>query len=62
MNRVLIVAGERQAGERFQQALCQAGFQTAVVSNPMQMVEFCRQHKPDSLITDLDLAEYGLWT
>ena len=62
MNRVLIVAGERQAGERFQQALGQAGFQTALVSNPMQMVEFCRQHKPDSLITDLDLAEYGLWT
>lgn len=62
MNRVLIVAGERQTGERFQQALGQAGFQTAVVWNPMQMVEFCRQHEPDFLIADLDLAEYGLWT
>lgn len=62
MNRVLIVAGERQTGERFQQALGQAGFQTAVVWNPMQMVEFCRQHEPDFMITDLDLAEYGLWT
>lgn len=62
MNRVLIVAGERQTGERFQQALGQAGFQTAVVWNPMQMVEFCRQHEPDFMITDLDLADYGLWT
>jgi CheY-like chemotaxis protein len=62
MNRVLIVAGERQNGEKFQQALGQAGFQTAVVWNPMQMVEFCRQHEPDFLIADLDLAEYGLWT
>lgn len=62
MNRVLIVAGERQNGERFQQALGQAGFQTAVVWNPMQMVEFCRQHEPDFLIADLDLAEYGLWS
>lgn len=62
MNRVLIVAGEQQTGERFQQALGQAGFQTAVVWNPMQMVEFCRQHQPDFLIADLDLAEYGLWT
>ena len=34
MNRVLIVAGERQTGERYQQALGQEGFQTAVVWNP----------------------------
>lgn len=61
MNRVLIVAGERTTGERFQQALGQSGYQTAVVWNPMQMVEFCRQHEPDFLIADLDLAEYGLW-
>ena len=62
MNRVLIVAGERHTGERFQQALGQSGFQTAVVWNPMQMVEFCRQHVPDFLLIDLDLAEYGLWS
>lgn len=62
MNRVLIVAGERQTGERFQQALSQAGFQTAVVWNPMQMVEFCRQHSPDYMLVDLDLAEHGLWS
>lgn len=62
MNRVLIVAGERQNGERFQQALGEAGFQTAVVWNPMQMVEFCRQHSPDFMIVDLDLAEHGLWS
>lgn len=62
MNRVLIVAGERQTGERYQQALGQTGFQTAVVWNPMQMVEFCRQHEPDFLVADLDLSEYGLWT
>lgn len=61
MNRVLIVAGERQTGERFQQALSESGFQTAVVWNPMQMVDFCRQHAPDFLIVDLDLAEFGLW-
>ncbi len=61
MNRVLIVAGERQTGERFQQALSQVGFQTAVVWNPMQMVDFCRQHTPDFIIADLDLAEFGLW-
>lgn len=35
MNRVLIVAGERQTGERYQQALGQEGFQTAVVWNPI---------------------------
>jgi len=62
MNRVLIVAGERQTGEHFQQALGQAGFQTAVVWNPMQMVEFCRQHTPDFMVVDLDLAEFGLWS
>lgn len=62
MNRVLIVAGERQTGERYQQAFGQEGFQTAVVWNPIQMVEFCRQHTPDFLIVDLDLAELGLWS
>lgn len=62
MNRILIVAGERQTGERYQQALGQEGFQTAVVWNPIQMVEFCRQHTPDLLIADLDLAELGLWS
>ncbi len=62
MNRVLIVAGERTTGERFQQALGESGYQTAVVWNPMQMVEFCRQHEPDFLIADLDLADHGLWS
>lgn len=62
MNRVLIVAGERQTGERYQEALGLAGFQTAVVWNPMQMVEFCRQHQPDYLLVDLDLSDYGLWS
>jgi CheY-like chemotaxis protein len=62
MNRVLIVAGERQTGERYQQALGQEGFQTAVVWNPIQMVEFCRQHTPDFMLVDLDLAELGLWS
>lgn len=62
MNRVLIVAGERQTGERYQQALAQEGFQTAVVWNPIQMVEFCRQHTPDFMVVDLDLAELGLWS
>ncbi|MAS95311.1 MAG: hypothetical protein CMO55_19095 [Verrucomicrobiales bacterium] len=62
MNKVLIVAGERQTGERFQKALGQEGFQTAVVWNPIQMVEFCRQHAPDIMIVDLDLAELGLWS
>jgi len=62
MNRVLIVAGERQTGERYQQALGQDGFQTAVVWNPIQMVEFCRQHTPDCMVVDLDLAELGLWS
>ncbi len=62
MNRVLIVAGERTTGERFQEALGQRGYQTAVVWNPMQMVEFCRQHTPDIIVMDLDLAEHGLWS
>ena len=62
MNRGLIVAGERQTGERYQQALAQEGFQTAVVWNPIQMVEFCRQHTPDFMVVDLDLAELGLWS
>lgn len=62
MNRVLIVAGERQTGERYQQALGLEGFQTAVVWNPIQMVEFCRQHTPDFMVVDLDLAELGLWS
>lgn len=62
MNRVLIVAGERQTGERYQQALGQEGFQTAVVWNPIQMIEFCRQHTPDFIVVDLDLAEMGLWS
>jgi len=62
MNRALIVAGERHTGERYQEALGLAGFQTAVVWNPMQMVEFCRQHSPDYLLVDLDLSEYGLWS
>lgn len=62
MNRVLIVAGERQTGELYQQTLGQEGFQTAVVWNPIQMVEFCRQHTPDFMVVDLDLAELGLWS
>lgn len=62
MNRVLIVAGERQTGERYQQSLGLEGFQTAVVGNPIQMVEFCRQHTPDFLVIDLELAELGLWS
>ncbi|MEM9281529.1 MAG: hypothetical protein AAGA96_06885 [Verrucomicrobiota bacterium] len=62
MNRVLIVAGERTTGERFQEAMGQTGYQTAVVWNPMQMVEFCRQHTPDIMVVDLDLAEFGLWS
>jgi CheY-like chemotaxis protein len=62
MNKVLIVAGERQTGERYQQALGLEGFQTAVVWNPIQMVEFCRQHSPDFMVVDLDLAELGLWS
>ena len=62
MNRVLIVAGERTIGERFQEELGRRGHQTAVVCNPMQMVEFCRQHIPDTIVIDLDLAEHGLWT
>ena len=62
MNRVLIVAGERTIGERFQEALGRRGHQTAVVCNPLQMVEFCRQHIPDAIVIDLDLAEHGLWT
>ncbi len=62
MNRVLIVAGERQTGERCQQSMGQEGFQTAVVWNPIQMIEFCRQHTPDSIVIDLELAEYGLWS
>lgn len=62
MNKVLIVAGERQTGERYQQALGQDGFQTAVVWNPIQMVEFCRQHNPDFMVVDLDLSELGLWS
>lgn len=62
MNRVLIVAGQRQTGECYQQALGQEGFQTAVVWNPIQMVEFCRQHVPDFMLVDLDLAELGLWS
>lgn len=62
MNKVLIVAGERQTGERYQQAFGQEGFQTAVVWNPIQMVEFCRQHEPDFMVVDLDLAELGLWS
>jgi CheY-like chemotaxis protein len=62
MNRVLIVACERETGERYQQALGQDGFQTAVVWSPIQMVEFCRQHTPDMMILDLDLAEFGLWS
>ncbi|MDF1741847.1 MAG: hypothetical protein P1U86_21985 [Verrucomicrobiales bacterium] len=62
MNKVLIVAGERQTGERFQQAMGQEGLQTAVVWNPLQMVEFCRQHSPDFMVVDLDLSEMGLWS
>ena len=62
MNRVLIVAGEHTIGERFQEELGRRGHQTAVVCNPMQMVEFCRQHIPDTIVIDLDLAEHGLWT
>ena len=62
MSRVLIVAVERTTGERFQEALGQRGYQTAVVWNPLQMVEFCRQHAPDIIVIDLDLAEHGLWS
>ncbi len=62
MNRVLIVAGERTTGERFQEALGETGYQTAIVWNPMQMVEFCRQHSPDFMVVDLDLSESGLWS
>ena len=62
MNKVLIVAGERQTGEKFQEAFGRDGFQTAVVWNAIQMVEFCRQHEPDFMVLDLELAEQGLWS
>ena len=62
MNKVLIVAGERQTGEKFQEAFGREGFQTAVVWNAIQMVEFCRQHEPDFMVLDLELAEQGLWS
>jgi len=62
MNKVLIVAGERQTGERFQQAMGREGLQTAVVWTPLQMVDFCRRHSPDFMVVDLDLSEMGLWS
>jgi CheY-like chemotaxis protein len=62
MNRVLIVASAQPTGEMFRQALGQEGWQTAVVWTPQQMVEFCRQHSPDSLVVDLNLVDQGLWT
>lgn len=62
MNRVLIAVGEREIGEQFQNSMSQEGLQTALVWNPIQMVEFCKQHTPDFILVDLGFSESGLWS
>ncbi len=61
MNRVLIVAGDQDSGVRFQGALSQSGYQTALVWSGDQMTDFCRQHTPDLALVDLDIPGESLW-
>jgi|GEM_PF-477175 len=61
MKKVLIAAGDLKTGEHYQRVLSQSGFQTALVWNSIQMVDFCRQNDPDTTVIDLDLAGPALW-
>ena len=61
MKKVLIVAGELKTGEYFQQVLSKSGFQTALVWNSVQVVDFCSQNDPDVTVVDLDLAGNLMW-
>ncbi|MDC0275853.1 response regulator [Verrucomicrobiales bacterium] len=61
MNRVLIAAAEVPMAESVQASLSSAGFQTAVVWNASQLLDFCKQHAPDILVIDLDLPGGSVW-
>ena len=61
MKKVLIVAGELKTGEHFQQVLSQSGYQTALVWNSVQLVDFCGQNDPDFTVIDLDLGGPLMW-
>jgi len=62
MKKVLIAAGNLNTGEDYQSALSRSGLQTALVWNPIQMVDFCGQNDPDVTVVDLDLAGSSMWS
>ncbi len=61
MNRVLIAAADVPTAESVQASLSSAGFQTAVVWNASQLLDFCKQHAPDVLAIDLELPGGSVW-
>ena len=61
MNRILIAASDATTTEGAQHALASAGFQTAIVGNANQLIDFCRQHQPDLVIIDLELQGGSVW-
>ncbi len=62
MKKVLIAAGDLKTGENYQQVLSKSGFQTALVWNSIQLVDFCRQNDPDITVIDLDLSGPNMWS
>lgn len=62
MNRVLIAAADPVSARDVQNLLATHGFQTAVVTDCGQLIEFCRQHTPDLAVVDLALAGGSIWS
>lgn len=62
MNRVLIAAADPVTAEGVQSALATNGFQTAVVTDCGQLIEFCRQHTPDLTVLDMALSGGSVWS
>jgi CheY-like chemotaxis protein len=62
MNRVLIAAADPVTAVGVQSALATNGFQTAVVTDYAQLIDFCRQHTPDLTVIDLALPGGSVWS
>ncbi|NNE94005.1 MAG: response regulator transcription factor [Verrucomicrobiales bacterium] len=61
MNRILIAAADVPMAESVQASLSSTGFQTALVWDATQLLDFCNRHVPDVLAIDLDLPGGSVW-
>ncbi len=59
--KILIVAGASHRGEEYRRVFHESGYQTALVWNHVQFVDFCRVQSPDVILLDSQLADWPLW-